>query len=669
VTGNGAAPSAFAPDIRVLTATGESAGATYRTDIDGLRALAVLAVVFFHINSNLAPGGFIGVDIFFVISGFLITSNIRNDISKGRFTFARFYARRIKRIVPALATVVVATLLVGQFVLLPMHLEELAKSAVASMLSVANVFFTYFVDTGYFADSSETKPLLHIWSLGVEEQFYLIWPLLLIGLLSLTKLRRLHALIITVAIAGGLLLSQYLAGSDPTFAYYMLPSRAFELMLGALVVFLPKLHHRAVSEALSVIGLVLIAFSLFFITEDAIFPGFNALPGTVGTAFLIYAATHHKPVVSRALSFEPARWIGFISYSLYLWHWPVLAYLRYAYVHIGWEIGLSAFALMIGLSVLTYRYIEVPCRTSRASSGRIFSLMLIAPTAVIAAVAAPLVVNDGYGVTNTPEFQKQFAKTRRVTRAANRFSYVCQKSVITAADVRDPICIVNNRKKIEPDILLWGDSNAAHYVGILRTIAKKKGFAFRSIAASACPPVFDLPDVYIVKSRRCAASNRVIKDAVSKYRTIIMGGHWSFYAERNPAFLDALEATVADLTNQGKTVVLLGQIPHMEEYDQYCEGKELKIPSLKCEELFSYNRSPNDEADAINVKLSEIAGRHANVRLFAINDIICRDGICSPYIDHVPVYYNSGHLSMAGSLEIGRILTDGNKVPEPFSKF
>lgn len=207
---------------------------SYRPDIDGLRALAVLAVVIFHINKGWLPGGFVGVDIFFVISGFLITGILKREQDKSIFSFANFYMRRIRRILPAALTTILITLIVGIFVLLPSDLKELGKSSLASVFSVANIYFWLFLDTGYFADSSETVPLLHMWSLGVEEQFYLIWPAIMLLTYKFGGRRLLIFVAAALAIVS-FVIGEHFILTDQSFAYYMLPSRAGELLFGAIL--------------------------------------------------------------------------------------------------------------------------------------------------------------------------------------------------------------------------------------------------------------------------------------------------------------------------------------------------------------------------------------------------------------------------------------------------
>ena len=324
----------------------------YRADIDGLRAVAVLLVIFFHFNKNIVPGGFVGVDIFFVISGFLITQNISSQIEQGKFSLTEFYRRRIKRIIPAMAFVVLLTTLFSQYFLLPVDALKEARSALWSMFSLGNIFFWKYLDTGYFATESITAPLLHLWSLGVEEQFYVFWPFFLL-LLSKFKLHRFWSLIVFVLAFFSFALGEWWYAEHPTFVYYMLPFRAGELMAGALAARAVMQQKKSIStlsapkkyftELCAMMGVLLITWSSFYLSEADKFPGFNAVFPALGTGLMLYAGAVSNRVNS-LLAFKGLVWIGLISYSAYLWHWPILAFLRYGY-------GYADLALAPGVAV------------------------------------------------------------------------------------------------------------------------------------------------------------------------------------------------------------------------------------------------------------------------------------------------------------------------------
>ncbi|HWN84944.1 MAG TPA: acyltransferase, partial [Vicinamibacterales bacterium] len=297
--------------------------------------MAVLAVVIYHARASLLPGGFVGVDVFFVISGFLISGIVFTRIDRGLFSLLDFYRRRVQRIAPAMFVVVAATLAAAYWLLLPRDAADTARSAVFSVASLANVYFWLYRDQGYFAADSRELPLLHLWSLGVEEQFYMVWPLVLLAIGRAWRTRAFLAWSAVAAVAS-FVLGDLLFAWDPSFVYYLMPTRAGELLVGALVSAL-LLGGRAniAPERRSWIGLagaVAIGTSLFLYNDATIFPGVRALVPTLGTAALLFAGSQpHGGPVTRLLASKPFVAIGLISYSVYLWHWPLMAIYRYGY--------------------------------------------------------------------------------------------------------------------------------------------------------------------------------------------------------------------------------------------------------------------------------------------------------------------------------------------------
>ena len=289
----------------------------YRPDVDGLRAIAILSVLFFHLHRPMLPGGFVGVDIFFTISGFLITRNICAEIEARRFSLAEFYRRRIKRIAPAMLVVVLATLIVSQIVLLPEDGRDTARSAFWSLASAANIYFWLEQDAGCLAISSEQLPLLHLWSLGVEEQFYLIWPPVLLALYRAGRVVRLSVMLGVVAILS-FWLGEAAFDRDPFFAITSSPSRAGELLLGAFVAFQSLRPNgvslrRAPASVLAGAGTLLLLTPMFLLSETSRFPGWAAAPPTPGTALVILAGLGTGTPVSRVLGSRAMVWVGKLS--------------------------------------------------------------------------------------------------------------------------------------------------------------------------------------------------------------------------------------------------------------------------------------------------------------------------------------------------------------------
>lgn len=390
--------------------TAPRGGMKYRPDIDGLRAVAVLSVLVFHIGLSRFQGGFVGVDVFFVISGYLISSIIFAEINASRFSIVGFYERRIRRIFPALFAMLAVSSVTAAVCLLPGELVDYAKSMLSATCSASNIFF--WLHSGYF-DAPTSKPLLHTWSLAVEEQFYLTFPLLL--LLVRRVFPRSLRTVVGVLFAGSLIASCIVVRRDPETAFYMPYTRAWELLLGTLLSlkFMPVLKLRSLREVATLSGMGMILWSVVFYTEATLFPGFSALLPCVGSALIIWAGEAGASVVSRILSWRPAVFIGLISYSLYLWHWPVII-LR----QMGLLVGLGGLSLAghqaflsthrfdmlveivlsFVLAVLSWKFVELPFRSGSlrltgkplfALAGGVVVCFLVGGSWVIAAQGIP----------------------------------------------------------------------------------------------------------------------------------------------------------------------------------------------------------------------------------------------------------------------------------------
>ena len=341
-----------------------AASAGYRPDIDGLRAIAVLVVVLFHFEVDAFAGGFVGVDVFFVISGFLITRLIRHDVDAGRFSFGVFYIRRVRRLFPALFVTIVATFIAASVLFTPLHLERLGGSALHALLSVSNFYF--WTESGYFDAASTLKPLLHFWSLSVEEQFYLVWPALLVALLTRTRSRVALGVFIVAAGLASLLLSIRWTEADAATAFYLAPARIVEFAIGAILVwcvdFKPKANIWL--EILLATGLALVLYSVFTFDETTKFPSWSVLVPCVGTGLAIYAG--EARYLGGMLGSRVPVFIGLISYSLYLCHWPIFVFYRYTHPNLEIE-TVHVVALVVVSSAVAIgmrHFVETPFRFS-----------------------------------------------------------------------------------------------------------------------------------------------------------------------------------------------------------------------------------------------------------------------------------------------------------------
>ena len=333
----------------------------YRADIDGLRAVAIVPVVLFHAGVTAFAGGFVGVDVFFVISGFLITGLIRHEIDKGTFSLAGFYERRVRRLFPALFAMLLAVTLCAAWLLLPADLVDYAKSVLATSLFASN--FLFWQEAGYFGRAAEDIPLLHTWSLAVEEQFYILFPLFLAYIAARARKRYVAATALVTAVS--FIASVAAVKLAPDAAFYLAPFRAWELGVGALLALgaLPTLHRHQVRSIVAVLGLTALLCSMTLFSKATPFPGAAALLPCLGTAAIIWAGTGGHNVVGDALSARPFVLIGLISYSLYLWHWPLLSLGRYYAVRDLNALETGALLTLATLaSIASWRYVERPFR-------------------------------------------------------------------------------------------------------------------------------------------------------------------------------------------------------------------------------------------------------------------------------------------------------------------
>ncbi len=374
----------------------------YRRDIDGLRAIAVLLVIFYHIWGASVPAGFVGVDVFFVISGYLISSHLVAELEAGTFSLQTFYLRRIRRILPAFTVVLAVVAFVGYFILLPEDLLSVAQSMLAATLSVSNVYFWKFINVGYFSTNAAALPLLHTWSLGIEEQFYLVWPLtlflLFIGLKKFNSLNKGYLLFVTVFLAGTSYFLYYHFRAHEGLVFYLPMTRAFELLSGAGLAIAwnkSQLPSRIVGNLLSIIGLVSIIYTANYLSP-ADFPSAYSLLPCLGAVLLIYSGKAGDILINQFLSSRWLAFIGLISYSLYLWHWPIIAYVNYLRLEIEPYIGLLILLVSLFFSYLSWKYVEQPFRTKyKFGLGLSVFYFLIVPVILISALSTTK-CNSGY---------------------------------------------------------------------------------------------------------------------------------------------------------------------------------------------------------------------------------------------------------------------------------
>jgi peptidoglycan/LPS O-acetylase OafA/YrhL len=534
--------------------------AGYREDIDWLRAIAVLSVVAFHFEVPPAYGGYVGVDIFFVISGYLISGIIQSEIKADRFSFARFYERRVRRLLPALYAMVALTAIPAFHYLLTTERAEFFRS-VAAVVTFTSNFFFYF-QAGYFDHAAVEKPLLHTWSLAVEEQFYLALPVLLFAVMRSARGSRI-ALPVTL---GALTLisfafAVYLMRNDAAAnAFFMSPPRAWEFLIGSIAALpgVPLLRHVLARSAVRALALVLLAIAVFGLRKESPFPGLNALLPCIGAALFIWAGIGVPTRLrGRYSPFNLAKFFGQISYSLYLWHWPLFTFARFskASLTLGPGDKVALFALTVAISYLSWRYVERPFRERRLAPTRVaaFGLAGVSSILLLAAGAA------GYAVSRTPAEADRMAAQLETYNNADRYkpSYRFGECFMPASGTFGEACLAVASSKT--NVLLWGDSYAAQYYDGLHRNVDPARVNILQATEPACMPTLDAAAQFTGYCRSFATQMQAFL-ASHKVDLVIMAGDWLEYS-RPPHYegmIADLKKTIAALTPSGTRVVLAG---------------------------------------------------------------------------------------------------------------
>jgi len=483
----------------------------YRPDIDGLRALAVLSVIFFHFDYSFVSGGFVGVDIFFVISGYLITRNIQSDINAGSFSISSFWIKRARRILPASLFMMLVVLIVFAFIYPTSFYKDIAASALAQSFFSSNILF--WKQSGYFSTAAELKPLLHTWSLSIEEQFYLLLPWFLI--ISFKYTRKYTVLLLGAACLVSLFLSIYFAKSSPIPAFYLLPSRAWELGMGSMLALL-TMHGQVVSKSIrelaAIAGLVLLVGSILLFDSNTPFPSYHALAPVVGTTLLIWAHHSGPSTISKCLEFPLVVRIGLISYSLYLWHWPVIVFSKWYFVDESETlIRLTALFATLVLSLLSYKYVETPVRRrrlvftdKRVAIGALLSSASIVIISVVVFTTGNSRIVDSDGAINAYYTEARSAEANRgdcIDRVRKQKSTVsCKYNYSTTAE--------------KTDIFIWGDSHASSIVPAFDLVAKQNLWNLEFSATTGCQSVVGMHRVDY--SQQCEETNLAVAEHIQK---------------------------------------------------------------------------------------------------------------------------------------------------------
>ncbi len=634
----------------------------HRNEIDGLRALAILPVLFYHAGVAPFAGGFAGVDVFFVISGYLITGLILRQQSEGGFSLADFYDRRIRRILPALGAMLLAATIAALFLLLPDELTAFGKSLAGATLFYANILY-WLRDAAYFAPDSAQNPLLHVWSLSVEEQFYVFWPLLLI---VLARFRRALPLVIAGLAAASFVLALVYARIDPSASFYLLPGRAWQLLLGALLASggLPPLRNAALRNTAAIAGVLLIAAAVVLPGGTELYRPFNALGAAFGTAAILYAADGGANIVTAALATAPPVFIGRISYSLYLWHWPALVFARF---WLDRELTAPDIAVILAavfaVSILSWRYIEQPIRRARGTWRGIPVSMPVAAAAgaMLLAAAAAFVLTHGLPSRVPPDV--------RVLDAEGAVPLDFRSCSATAVARRD---CVKGDPSLAGQAILWGDSHAMTLAPGLDAFAAARHLRLRRLTRSACPP---LPGIDILtpsgsRITPCTGFNRSTLKfilAQSDIRLVILEARWEVYLNENrirptaqagQAMAHALGAVLDAFAKRHIPVLVIGNVPLFAFTPAQCYGHKRLAGHDPQACLAQSLPAAMVKIGATDDLVAKVVARYPADRLYLPRDVLCDGARCRAFAAGHVLYADGHHLTAAGAAFVGRALTD-----------
>lgn len=655
----------------------------YRADIDGLRAVAVLPVLFFHVGAPGMSGGYVGVDVFFVISGFLITSILHQEIGQGRFSIARFYERRIRRLWPALVVVIAATASLAFALLLPSLLRDFGQSLIAMTFFGSNILF--FLEAGYFDGPAELKPLLHTWSLAVEEQFYLFFPPVLI---VLHRLRARWA--IAPVLVGSWLVSLGLSVAAlkgyPSAVFYLLPFRAWELLFGAILAVgvVPPFRRRLSASLSGLVGLVMIVVPVVTYSPTTPFPGWAAVPPCLGTAMVIHAGLLEQGGWSaRLLSAGPLVFVGKISYSLYLWHWPIVVFARYLGPDGHLDLGLGA-GVVVASTVaagLSWRFVERPFRTADGGfSARTMFLGALSVSLVWIALGGAFHATGGFPGRLSPtalEFASALEDFDPVPEACGTWR--------GSSGLGAGFCRIGDASAERPTYFLWGDSHAGILVHGANIAAQAAGRAGLYSNLAGCPPLVGVSKDESVSDAavdgECALINARVLEVLERepeIDTVILVGRWAYYANGRgvgqdahktveiwptegargapsaEVFEAALTNTVKTLVELNKRVFVLAQVPEIEEFDAWRMANAL-VQGAEVDQIARMSEVSRASVRARQAAFFRVMDRFSGaseVRVLDPSGFFCDASFCRALRAGRVVYVDNNHVTTSASRDL-----------------
>ena len=641
----------------------------YRPDVDGLRATAVAAVVLYHADHRWLPGGFTGVDVFFVISGYLIAKQMAVEIENGTFSLARFYERRARRILPALVAVLLASTLAATIWLLPSELIRYGNSLIATSVFASNIYF--WRTTGYFSAPPDSTPLLHLWSLAVEEQFYLFFPLLPVLLRHASRRARGH--LIWAVLLGSLVVAEWGAQARPDAAFYLGPTRAWELLCGVALAFrlVPQIHDRLSAEVMAALGVGSILLGLLLLTQESQFPGVSALLPCLGAALVIHSGESRRTFVSRALALPGLVFIGLISYSLYLWHWVILVFARHIAMR---ELGATELLGLIALSVLiscwSWHFIEQPFRRQGRSTAA--GAALAPGKALWSAVAA-----SGFLLASGSAIVASEGLTSRYESSALLYADGQRRIWERREECDGRVCEGAAGGQPRGTVMLWGDSHAAALAPAFLDLAAASGWQGLVAYQRSCPPLIGYRN-FARRARDCGPFIEEILRVVDDRRVsrVFLHARWPWYVEgtssenskipdirlspgqfdtkeNSRVFTDMMRQTLHELAMRGVSVTIVSSVPEVG-----VDAPRLLARRAQEGAPLPYIDEARFDARAAraHAAIETALGEHPKADLLHLFPRMCSVGRCSIAHEGRALYHDSNHLSTDGAQYVRQAL-------------
>ncbi len=639
----------------------------YRADIDGLRAIAVMAVLFYHAGVETLSGGFVGVDVFFVISGFLITSILTSQAEAGKEHILRnFYIRRVRRLLPSLVIVILFCYVVSYFFLFDQEYIRFAESSLATVFFIPNLYF--WGKTGYFEGFGDDTPLLHTWSLGVEEQFYFIIPTIIVLLLRFFNRRVLLVSFILLLLMSFIVNITYIK-HDPLLSFFFLPARMWEMLAGSLLVFLLRFapQNKIISELFGILGVILIFYAYFTLSKVSVFPGYNAIIPVIGSCFIILSNTSRINMVGRLLSLRPLVFVGLLSYSLYLWHWPITVFVNMYFQHTNNVVLITLLSFV--LATISYFLIEHPIRkgeffstNKQLGGGMVFCLSLIVLFSGI------VIYNEGLP-SRLPERVTSFMNSsNNISFEFARDEKLNCKGRRSVEQIRKGDVCKIGLQEVAASFVVLGDSHAGSWMPGIKQAAYERGVSGYRINQAGCRALYKVHDVQLPHCNKKMNAALEWVSTQDNIKTVILIGYWkvpmtgfgyrsfNYYlrdkqsrefdvAKNIDVFERGLNRT-AELLH-GKRVLVVGDVPEVKYEVQKIYSRSLLLSDKNSD------WNINVEPSKIEILLKEmiINSPFNNLNYISVEEIICPNSICALVKDDVALYKDGDHITPVSAVK------------------